>query len=144
MTCVPVLGDEQFQFLWRVIFFLEISAQTGSNWFLLILQTANLSTEKESYCYIFQGWWVENLFGLKHTEADMCLKWWLQKFDLRILKSVTCLGFSKTEEFYQGWNFGCFWWKFLNNNPMCITFINVFVSHQFFKTMKKLCKRAMT
>ena len=49
----------------------------------------------------FQHWWVENLFGLGfdnsciakgHTKAAMCVKWWLQKCYLRILKSVTCLG----------------------------------------------------
>ena len=44
MTSVPVLGAEQFQFPLRVI--LAISAQTGSNWFVLILQTAKLPTKK--------------------------------------------------------------------------------------------------
>ena len=32
-------------------YFSAISAQTGSNWFLLILQTAKLSTKKDSCCY---------------------------------------------------------------------------------------------
>ena len=99
---VPVSGKGNF---------FAISAQTGSNWFLLILQTAKLSTPKESCCYVSQDWWIENLFGLGfdngclaevHTEAAMCVKWWLQKYDLIILKSIPCLGFSNTEEFYQG------------------------------------------
>ena len=45
-------------------YFLAISAQTGLNWFLLILQAAKLSTKKKSYCYGFQDFWVENFFGL--------------------------------------------------------------------------------
>ena len=89
--------------------FLVISAQTVVNWFLLILQTAKLLTKNESCCYAFHNWWVENLFSLGfdnnclaegHTEAAMCVKWWLQKFDLRILKSVTVIGFFNTKEFY--------------------------------------------
>ena len=40
-------------------------AQTGSNWFLLILQTAKLLAKKECFCYAFQDWWVENLFCLE-------------------------------------------------------------------------------
>ena len=73
--------------------------------------------------------------------ATMCVKGWFQKFDLRILKSVTCLGFSNIEEFYQGWNFGYFWWNFSNINPICctyqnhcMTFMNVFFS-SFFKSI---------
>ena len=54
----------------------------------------------------------------------MCGKWWLQKFDLTILKTVTCLGFFIIEEFYQGWNFGCFLWNFSNINPICCTYQN--------------------
>ena len=90
---------------------MAIFAQTCLNWFLLILQTAKLSTKKESCCYAFQDWWVENYFGLgfdngcldqEHTVAAMCVRWWLQKIDLKILKSLTCLGFSNTEEFDQG------------------------------------------
>ena len=85
------------------------SAQTGSNWFLLILQTAKLWTKNNICCCAFQDCWLENLFSLGfnngcldegHTEAAMCVKWWLHKFDLRIMKSVICLGFSNTEEFY--------------------------------------------
>ena len=91
--------------------FSAIFAPTGPNWFLLILKTAKLSTKKESCCYAFQDYWVENLLCLGfdngcyaegHTEATMCVTWWLQKFDLRILKSVTSLDFSNIEEFYQG------------------------------------------
>ena len=55
----------------------------------------------------------------------MCVKWWFQKFDLQILKSVTCLGFFNIKEFYQGWNFGCFWWNFLNINLICCTYQNL-------------------
>ena len=55
----------------------------------------------------------------------MCVKWWLEKLDLRILKSITCLGLSNTEERYQVWNFGCFWWNFSNNNPICCTYQNL-------------------
>ena len=29
----------------------------------------------------------------------MCVKWWLQRFDLRILKIVASLGISNTEDF---------------------------------------------
>ena len=141
---------------------MAISAQTGSNWFMLILQTAKLSTKKESSCYAFQDLSVEKNVGLGfdngclaegHTEAAMCVKCWLQKFDLQILKSVTCLGFFNIKEFYQGWNLGCFWWNFFLNinlicctyQSFCITFTNVFLfSPQFFSIMKKLCKRAMT
>ena len=60
-----------------------------------------------------------------HTEAAMCVKWWLQKFNLPILKSVTCLGFFNIEEFYQGWNFDCFWWNSLNINLICCTYQNL-------------------
>ena len=31
----------------------------------------------------------------------MCVKWWLRKFDITNLKSVTCLGFFNIEKFYQ-------------------------------------------
>ena len=77
---------------------------------------------------------MENLFCLGfnhgciaegHTEAAMCVKWWFQKFYLRILKSITCLGFSNAEEFYQSGHFGCFWWNFSINNPICCTYQNL-------------------
>ena len=58
----------------------------------------------------------------------MCVMRWLQKLDLRILKSVTCQGFSNTEEFYQFCNVGCFWWNFLNNNPICCTYQSLFMT----------------
>ena len=57
-----------------------------------------------------------------HMETDICVKWWLQKFDLRILKSVTCQGFFNIEESYQGWKCGCFWWNLSNDNPICCTY----------------------
>ena len=75
---------------------------------LLILQRAKLSTKKESCCQAFEDLWVANLFGLgfdngclaeRHTEAAMCVKWWLQKLDLPILKSVTSLVFFYIKEF---------------------------------------------
>ena len=106
ITYVPVLGAEQFQFPCRVIF--AISAKTGSNWVLLILQTAEPSIRKESCCYDLQDFWVENFFGLGfdnvclaegHTEAAICVKWWLEKFDLKILKTVICLGFPTLKSF---------------------------------------------
>ena len=87
--------------------FSAISAQTVVNWFLVILQTAKLSTKNKS-CYAFQDWRVENLFSLVfdknclaegHTEAAMRGKWWLQKFDLRIFKSVTVIDFSTLKNF---------------------------------------------
>ena len=63
----------------------------------------------------------------------MCVKCWLQKLDLQIWKNLTCLGFLNSEEFYQGWNFGCFWWNILSINlicciyqNLCMTFTNVF------------------
>ena len=89
---------------WGKGLFSVISAQTGSNWFLL------------SCCYAFQDWWVENLYGLGfengclaegHTEAAMCVKGWLHKFNLKILKTVTCLGFFQHWRINQRWNFGC-------------------------------------
>ena len=70
----------------------------------------NLNQIEESCCFAFQDCWVENYFSLGfnngclaegQTEAAMCVKWWLKKFDLTILKRVTCLGFSNTEEFYK-------------------------------------------
>ena len=115
MTCVPILGEEQFQFLWKVIF-----GDFCSNWF--------------------------KLFAEVHTEAAMCVKWWLQKCDLIILKSIPCLGFSNTEEFYQSWNFGCFWWNFSNNthicckhHNLCMTLTNVFGFLLNFLTSRKSC-----
>ena len=73
-------------------YFFAISAQTSLNGFLLILQTAELSTKNESCCFTSQDWWVGSLFGLRfdigclaegHTEAAMCVMWWLQKCYLR-------------------------------------------------------------
>ena len=45
LTYVPVSGLSNASF--RAGNFLAISAQTGSNWFLLIFQTAKLTTKKE-------------------------------------------------------------------------------------------------
>ena len=127
---------------------MAISAQTGSNWFLIILQTGKLSPKKESCFYGFQDWKVENLFSLGfdngcldkgHTEATMCVKWWLKKFNLQILKSVTCLSFSNIDKFYQDWNFGCFCWKcLLNINLIYCTYQNLSMTFTMFLVFKDL------
>ena len=118
MTYGPVLGAELFQFPNRV-FVLAISAQICLNYFLLIFQTDKLSTKKEGGCYSFHDFRVENFFCLGfengcpaegHTEAAMCVRWWLQKVNIKILKTVTWLGFFNIEETYRTCNSGCFWW----------------------------------
>ena len=136
MTCVPVLEDEQFKFPWRVIL-----ANFCSNWFKLVsANPPNSKTlkQKNSCCYTFQDWLLQNLFGLgfdngclakSHMEVSM---WCLQKFDLITFKSIACLGFSNVDKFYQGWNFGCFWWNFSNNNLICCTYQNLFTTSTFF------------
>ena len=78
----------------------------------------------------------------------MCMKWWLQKLDLKILKSLTCLRFFNIEEFYQGWNFSCFWWNFFffyiklicfTYQNLCMTFTNIFGLILNFSTLWKSC-----
>ena len=110
-------------------YFLTISAQTGSSWFLLILQTAKLSTKKESCSYAFKDWLVENLFSLGfhngclaegHTEADMCVKWWCKNFYLRICNMHR---FFKHWQIVPRFKFWLFLVEFLNINPrymLCI------------------------
>ena len=81
----------------------------------------------------YEGW---KKFGLEfdngclaegHTGAAMCVKWWLSKFYLQILKSVTCLGLFNIEEFYQGSRyFGCFCWNFSNISSICCTYQNLY------------------
>ena len=60
MTYVPVLGAEPFQVAG---YFLAICAQTGFNWFLLILQAAKLSTKKRVVATVFK------IFGMKISLA---------------------------------------------------------------------------
>ena len=67
-----------------------------------------------------------------HMEAAMCVKWWLQKCDLIILKSISCLGFLNTEEFYQGWYFGFFWWNFWNKNSLYCTYQSLCMTFTIF------------
>ena len=55
----------------RAGFFFTVSAQTSLNWFLLILQTAKLSDEKESFCYHQQDFWFQN-FTKVATLASSC------------------------------------------------------------------------
>ena len=78
-----------------------------SKWFLLFSRKPN-SQPKKSCSYSFQDGKVEKLSGLGfdngclaegHTEAAMCVKWWLQKNYLQVLKSVKCLGFFNIKKF---------------------------------------------
>ena len=80
-------------------------------------------------------------------ETAICVKCWLQKVDLRILKSVICLGFSNIKEFSKGWNFGCLWCNLKKNidsicctyQNHCRTFTNVFGFLLNFSTSWKSC-----
>ena len=62
--------------------FLQVSDQTGSNWFLLILQTAKLSTKKKSSCYSLQDFLIENYVGLEI--GKVCPAEWHTKVDIYI------------------------------------------------------------
>ena len=88
-------------------------------------------------------WYNDSCPTEGHTEAAICLKWRLQKFNIRILKPVTCIGFSNIEAFYWSCNFGCFWWIclmlnlyvahtkiFLWTSGMFLVFISVFLCHK--------------
>ena len=68
VTYVTVLGAEYFQFPCRVIF--HNTAQTGLNWFLLILQTAKPSTKKGKYGVVPKIFYVIFLFN----QCDNALK----------------------------------------------------------------------
>ena len=58
--------------------------------------SAKPSTKKESYLHSFQVCCI-----LYYKMAK-----WLQNVNMTILKSVTCLGFSNIEEFYQSGHIG--------------------------------------
>ena len=89
--------------------------------------------------------------SLKDTRMQLCVKGWLQKFNITNMKTVTWLGFFSIEEFYQSCNFGCIWWILLLLS-LYVEHIKIFVwpsriclriSPQFVNIMKKLCTRAM-
>ena len=79
MTCVPVLGDEQFQFPLRVIF-----GDFCSNWFKLVTaKQPNSQPKKKVVVTLFKiGWLIggfnKGCLAEVHTETAMCVKWWLQ------------------------------------------------------------------
>ena len=78
------LGAEHLQLPCRVIF----------------VNFCSNSTKIECCFYGLQHFWVEKFFGLGfnnvclaegQTAAAMCVKWWLQTFHIKVLKTVTCL-----------------------------------------------------
>ena len=74
VTYLPVLGAKQFQFPCRVIFtdFLQSMSKLVQTGFC----SAKPSTKKQSYRYD-DGCLTEG-----YTEAAMCVKWWLQNFNM--------------------------------------------------------------
>ena len=122
MTYVPVLGG------WAILLsvqgnFATVSAQTGLNWFLLSLQAAKPSDEKRYFCFHHQDFLTTETHG--HTEVVIDLLFDEEIFKPKILMMVTWLGFFNIEEFYQSWNFDCFWWIFKNIKPTCCTYQNL-------------------
>ena len=59
-------------------------------------------SKKKIFSFHLKRRFYPQLQTFQVAEAAMCVDLWLQKFDIRILKSVTCIGFSNPEEFYQG------------------------------------------
>ena len=55
-------------------------------------------------------WYEDGCLTEGHTEAFICVKWRLLKFNITILKTVTCLGISNIEEFFKSCNVACFLW----------------------------------
>ena len=81
----------------------------------------------------------------------MCVKWWLQRFDLRILKSVACLGISNTENFTKvetlaacGGSFQIIT-LYVVHIKFCVLPSGIFfVFSSILNIMNKMCKRAKT
>jgi hypothetical protein len=77
------------------------------------------SDKKKYCCYHHQEFWTKNFFfsgyvdvdrAEGHTAVDISVKQSWKKLYLQILMRETCLSFFNIEEFYQSYNFGCFWW----------------------------------
>ena len=95
----------------RAELFWQIFGEGWTNWFnwFLLSQTFNkkgkllLRNSSLSYKNFLFLWFDNGSLNERHKEAAMCVKWGLQKFNAKIMKTVTCLGFLKIEEFYRSW-----------------------------------------
>ena len=82
----------------------------------------------------------------------MCVKWWFQKFNFKILENVTCLVFSTLENFIKvatlaasGEIFKFFPHKCCIYQNLCMSFMYIFgFLLIFYNIMKNLCKQANT
>ena len=97
VTYVPFFGAEQFQFPYRV----TVSAQTGSNWFLFIIQTGkplkkNCFTIKIFLIQYFFFFWCDNSYHAEgNTEIIISIQQSWKKLCLKILMRVTLKTFTE-------------------------------------------------
>ena len=132
---------------------MTVSAQTGLNWFLLSLQTAN-SSDKYRYCrfhhqdfrtkYFFLLWY-DDVYCEWHTAVDISVAQGWKNLYLKILMRKTLKNCPKL----QLWLFLVGFLKY--SAHMLYIPKSLYDLHKYFRffaqcfnIMKNLCKRAMT